>query len=206
MASAATTAAPELWLASASQARAELLRRAGIEARIEPAHVDENEVKSSLRAQGAGAARVAETLAELKAARVSRRHAGALVVGADQMLECDGAWYDKPRSLDEARVHLRALRGKPHELLSAVCVVRDGARLWHHGERARLWMREFSEDFLDDYLKEIGGDALGLVGVYRLEGPGVRLFQRIEGDFFGILGLPLLPLLDFLRGRGAVRA
>ena len=193
-----------LFLASASPSRAALLRDARIDARIEAAGIDESEVKVSLRAQGADAAQVAETLAELKAMRVSRRHAGALVVGADQMLACGGVWYDKPKDMAEARRHLVALRGKPHDLVSAVCVVRDGTRLWHHGERARLWMRDFSEDFIDAYLKTVGNDALGLVGAYRLEGPGVQLFAKIDGDFFGILGLPLLPLLDFLRGRGAV--
>lgn len=194
-----------LFLASASPARAALLRQAGVEAQIEAAGVDEGGVKASLRAQGADAAKAAETLAELKAMRVSRRHAGALVVGADQMLVCGDVWYDKPKDMDEARRHLGALRGKSHDLVSAVCVVRDGTRLWHHGERARLWMREFSDGFIDAYLKAIGRDALGLVGAYRLEGLGVQLFARIDGDFFGILGLPLLPLLDFLRGRGVVR-
>ena len=201
----ATAGAAVLWLASASRTRAEVLRRAGVPAHTEPAQIDEAEIKSSLRSGGANAARAAETLAELKAARVSRRHAGALVVGADQMLECDGVWYDKPRDMDEARAQLRALRGKRHDLHSAVCVMRDGAQLWRHGERTRLWMRDFSEDFLDDYLKSAGAEALDVVGCYRLEGPGVQLFARIDGDFFAILGLPLLPLLDFLRGQGAVR-
>ncbi len=198
-------AAPELWLASASPSRAALLRQAGIEARIEPADVDEADVKKSLHAQGAEAAHAAETLAELKATRVSRRHAGALVVGADQILACGEVWYDKPTDMDDARRQLRALSGKRHALMSAVCVARDGAKLWHHTERARMWMREFGEDFIDVYLNAVGADVLGLVGAYRLEGPGVQLFARVEGDFFGILGLPLLPLLDFLRGHGVVR-
>lgn len=195
-----------LLLASASPSRAALLRNAGIDARIEPAGIDESEIKASLRAQGADAAHVAETLAELKATRVSRRHAGALVVGADQMLACGDVWYDKPADLAEARRHLAALRGKQHDLLSAVCVVRDGARIWHHAEQAQMRMRNFSDGFLDRYLQTVGNDALGLVGAYRLEGPGIQLFAQINGDFFGIIGLPLLPLLDFLRGHGAVQA
>jgi len=205
MIAAVSPAPPRLWLASASPARAALLGNAGIEARTEAAGVDEGEIKAALRAQGGGAAEAAETLAELKAMRVSRRHPGALVVGADQMLACEGAWYDKPVDLGDARRQLRALRGKCHELVTAVCVVRDGTRLWHHVERARLWMRDFSEEFLDGYLKAEGGEAPELVGAYRLEGRGAQLFARVEGDFFGILGLPLLPLLDFLRGQGLAR-
>lgn len=201
---AAPPAPPVLWLASASPARAALLRNAGIDARIEPAGIDEDEVKAALRAQGASAAEAAQTLAELKAMQVSRRHAGALVVGADQMLTCEDAWYDKPADLTDARRQLRALRGKRHELLSAACAVRDGTRLWHHVELARLWMRDFSEEFLDAYLKA-EDDAPNLVGAYRIEGRGVQLFARVEGDYFGILGLPLLPLLDFLRGQGQAR-
>ncbi|MGQ0676951.1 MAG: Maf family protein [Rhodospirillales bacterium] len=204
-AASAIPAGPELWLASASKARAALLRQAGIEPRIEPAGIDEGEIKASLRARGADAAQAVEALAELKATRVSRRHAGALVLGADQMLACEGQWSDKPRDMDDARRQLAALRGRRHELFSAACVVRDGARLWHHGESAGLSMRRFSDDFLDAYLKAVGADALNLVGAYALEGPGVQLFARVEGDFFGILGLPLLPLLDFLRSHGVAR-
>jgi septum formation protein len=204
MSRASPPAAPELWLASASPARAALLGNAGIGARVEPAGIDEGEAKAALRAQAAGAAEAAETLAELKALRVSRRHAGALVIGADQILVCADAWYDKPADLADARRLLRALRGKRHELVSAVCVARDGARLWHHVEQARLWMRDFSDEFLEAYLAA-EGEAPHWTGPYRLEGRGVQLFARIEGDFFGILGLPLLPLLDFLRGQGAAR-
>lgn len=193
-----------LYLASASTARAELLRRAGVAADIEPAQVDEAEVKAAMRAEGASAAMVAEALAELKASRVARRHPGALVIGADQMLACEGQWFDKPAGREQARRHLQALRGRAHELTSAICVVSDGRRLWHHREQASMWMRDFSDAFLDRYLAETGPETLESVGAYRLEGPGVQLFRHIDGDFFAILGLPLLPLLDFLRGHGVV--
>jgi septum formation protein len=120
------------------------------------------------------------------------------------MLVCDGAWFDKPADAQEARGQLLALRGRRHELVSAVCVMRDGETLWHRVERPALTMRAFSEAFLDDYLARAGSDVLGSVGAYRLEKIGIQLFQRIEGDYFAILGLPLLPLLEFLREHGVI--
>jgi len=194
-----------LWLASASTARAALLRDAGVAVEIEPARIDEGEVKASMRAEKATAEMVAETLAEMKASRVARRHPGALVIGADQMLVCEERWYDKPESVDEARKHLQALRGKQHALVSALCVVRNDTRIWHHREYARLTMRPFSDAFLDDYLAMSGPEVLESVGAYRLEGLGIQLFSKIEGEYTTILGLPLLPLLDFLRGHGVVK-
>lgn len=196
---------PPLVLASASAVRARLLADAGLAVTRDAAAVDEADVKASLKAEGVGAAEVAEALAELKAVKVSRRHAGALVIGCDQMLECDGAWFDKPDTIAAARVQLLALAGRPHRLLTAAVVVRDGARLWHHGTRATLTMRRFSEEFLDAYLAAVGGAALASVGAYQLEGPGAQLFARIDGDYFSILGLPLLPLLDFLRQHRVVQ-
>ncbi len=196
--------APRLVLASASPSRAAVMRHAGIAAEIDPARVDEDEIKVSLKAEGADAAAVAETLAELKAHTVSRRHPGALVIGADQMLDCEGAWFDKPADLDQAAGHLRALSGRPHVLISCVCVVADGSRLWHHLARARLTMRPLSEAFIADYLAAVGPAALSSVGAYQLEGLGAQLFSKVEGDYFTILGLPLLPLMDFLRNHGAL--
>jgi septum formation protein len=201
--------APPLVLASASAARRKLLTDAGLELEAMPAAVDEAEVKAALKAEGASAIQVAETLAELKARRVSERlmdgrGQGPFVVGADQMLDCEGRWHDKPDSPDAARAQLLALSGKAHTLETAVCVVRDGGRIWHHNARARLTVRPLSEGFVDRYLETVGVDALTTVGAYRLEGPGVQLFSRIEGDFFTILGLPLLPLLDLLRANGIV--
>lgn len=198
-------AAPAVMLASSSAARAALLRSAGVPVAIEVSGVDEADVKSGLRAEGADAAAVAETLAELKAQRVSRRHAGKLVVGADQVLSCEGRLYDKPGSAAEARDQLLSLRGRRHELSSAVALVRDGQRLWHHIGRATLTMRTFSEAFLDDYLRAVGDEVCGSVGGYQLEGLGAQLFSEVDGDYFTILGLPLLPLLDILREQGALQ-
>ena len=200
----AAAAAPRVVLASASRSRRMLLRNAGIDARHDVPAVDEDEVKRALRAEQASAAQVAEALAELKALRVSARAPGALVIGADQTLDCGGQAFDKPSDLAHAGAHLRALRGKSHVLNSAVCVVRDGARLWHHVGRARLTMWNFDDAFIDRYLAAVGDQALNSVGAYALEGLGAQLFSRIEGDYFTILGLPLLPLLDFLRNHGAV--
>jgi len=193
-------------LASASAIRATLLRQAGIPVEIAPAHIDESALKHAMRAERASAADCAAALAALKAQRVSSRHAGALVIGADQMLECDDVWFDKPADRAQAAATLRALRGKTHELLAAVTVMRDGAQLWQHVGHARLTMRSFSDDFVEAYLDALGAAALQSVGAYQLEGLGVQLFSHIDGDHFTILGLPLLPLLDFLRQHGVVPA
>jgi septum formation protein len=198
-------AAP-IMLASASAARATLLQAAGVRVRREPARIDEAELKATFRREGLDPAACATALAQAKATNVSRRHEGALVIGADQMLVCGERCFDKPSSSAEARSHLLALRGREHELVTAACVLANGAVLWQHVDRPRLAMRLFSDAFLDGYLKEAGDEVLGSVGAYRLEGLGAQLFVRVDGDFFSILGLPLLPLLDFLRSRGVVPA
>jgi septum formation protein len=194
----------DLILASGSAIRAEILRRAGVAFTVETAAVDEAEIKASFRAERRPAVECAIALAEAKAGRVSRRRTGALVIGADQMLVCDGIWHDKPADRAAAREQLLSLRGKRHELVSATCVLRDGERLWHVVERPSLTMRHFSDSFLDAYLETAGDAVLSSVGAYQIEGLGVQLFERIEGDFFAILGLPLLPLLGFLRLHGVV--
>lgn len=197
--------APKLVLASGSRTRAAMLEQAGVSAVLDRPLVDEDEVKAAGRAEGVSADIVAEALAELKAQRITRRHPGALVVGADQMLECEGRWFDKPADRAAARAQLLDLRGKTHRLVSCAVVVRDGERMWHRIDSARLTMRNFSEAFLDEYLDRVGDDVLHSVGAYQLEGLGAQLFHRVEGDFFTILGLPLLPLLGFLRVHGVGR-
>jgi len=192
----------ELILASASPTRAWLLTTAGVEVRVEPAAMDEEAVKQTFRAKGRAAVECALALAEAKACRIADRHDGAFVIGADQILVCDGLWFDKPSDLGAARAQLKALRGRTHELATAVCVVQNGTRIWHTVKRPHLLMREFSDLFLDDYLAVEGTAVLGTVGAYRLEGRGVQLFERVEGDHFAILGLPLLELLGFLRECG----
>lgn len=192
------TALP-LILASASTARAEMLRAAGVAIEIVPARVDEAELKLSLQQQKADVETAAIALAELKALQVSRGKPGRLVLGADQMLDCDGAWFDKPESRAAARNQLLTLRDKTHRLTSAAVLARDGQRIWHHAAAATLTMRAFTESFLELYLGQAGDAVLTSVGAYQLEGLGAQMFKRIDGDFFTILGLPLLPVLDILR-------
>lgn len=191
-------------LASASQARKAMLASAGISFSVERPTVDESLIKQRLKSNGADAAAVAQALALEKALDVSRRHRQALAIGSDQMLVCDGRWFDKPNDRSEAKAQLKALRGRRHELISAVAVVSNEKCLWHHVERAELSMRAFSDAFLDEYLDRVGGDALQSVGAYQIEGLGAQLFETIRGDHFTIMGMPLLPLLDFLRSRDAV--
>lgn len=198
-----------LILASGSATRARMLRDAGIAIEIVRPAVDEEEVKASHRAAGTAVEDVALALAELKAASVARRLAaqsGSYVLGSDQMLDCDGVWFDKPADRAAARAQLLALRGKTHRLVSAAVLLKDGQRIWHHVDEARLTLRDFSEAFLADYLDRAGADVLGSVGAYQLEGLGAQLFARVRGDFFTILGLPLLPVLAILREHGMVPA
>ena len=193
-----------LVLASASAIRAALLTRAGLDVVRDPAGIDEAAVKAVYPRDAGAAVECAAELAETKATYVSRRHGDALVIGADQILTCEKVWYDKPRDRAEARAQLEALSGKTHELVTAVAVMQKGAVLWHTVQRPRLTLRPLGAAFLDAYLAEAGDEVLSSVGAYQLEGRGVQLFHRIEGDFFAILGLPLLPLLDFLRGWGVL--
>ncbi len=193
---------PALILASASASRRQLLSNAGLVFDIEPSGVDEDEVKLSLLGERASPQDVAETLAELKAKRVSARHPAAMVIGADSTLACNGRQFDKPPTLAAARQQLLALAGQTHELCSSVVVARAGVRLWHCNEHARLTMRPFTDSFVDAYLARAGEQVTTSVGAYQLEGLGAHLFSRVDGDYFTILGLPLLPLLSFLADHG----
>jgi len=190
-------------LASKSATRRAVLDGAGVAYEAAGSGVDEDAAKAELLAAGATPREVAEALAERKALAVSAGRP-ELVVGADQTLEFEGRLYDKAETVAAARGRLRALRGKPHWLHSAVVVAQDGRPVWRETQSATLTMRDFSDAFLEAYLADEGEAALGSVGCYRLEGPGVQLFSRIEGDYFTILGLPLIGLLDLLRARGVL--
>ncbi|MEO1249300.1 MAG: Maf family protein [Pseudomonadota bacterium] len=193
-------------LASGSSSRLAILRGAGLDVHVDKPGVDETLVKQSLRADGAQAHDVAEALAEMKAVRISTRQPDAHVIGADQMLVCGDVWFDKPPDRDHLRAQLQALRGKSHQLISSVVIAMNGARIWHHTDRATLTMRDFSESFLEAYMDTVGDKALESVGGYQIEGPGAQLFSQVIGDQFTIMGLPLLPVLDFLRTREVLSA
>ncbi|GAB5468796.1 MAG: Maf family protein [Rhodospirillales bacterium] len=193
-----------LVLASGSATRRSLLEAAGVEFLVKPPGVDEEAVKQSLQAEGADAMDAAEALAEVKARQISQSHAGALVIGADQMLDCEGRWFDKPADVAGVGDHLRALRGRRHRLSTAAVICLDGQRIWHQRSEAWLTMRKLSDAFIADYVLRFGEGARSSVGAYRLEREGVQLFTQVSGDHFVILGLPLLPLLGFLRARGVL--
>lgn len=182
-----------------------MLANAGLVFSVEPSAVDEDPIKAAMAGEGAAVDQVAGRLAREKALDVATRSPGDLVIGADQMLECDGRWLDKPADRQQALDHLRSLRGRTHHLVTSAVVVRDGDVLWQHGERADMSMRDASDAFLDAYLTQIGEDAYRSVGAYQLEGRGAQLFERVTGDFFVVLGLPLLPLLEFLRAEGVLQ-
>ncbi len=192
----------EVVLASTSASRRSLLQAAGVTFTARSPGVDETAAKAALLGEGLGPRDLADALAELKAVRV--RAAGALVIGADQTLDLDGELIDKAESLHEARERLLRLRGRPHKLHSGVVVARDGQPIWREVSTATLCMRPFSDAFLEDYLAREGDALLGSVGCYRLEEIGVQLFSRIDGDYFTILGLPMLGLLDLLRRQGVL--
>jgi septum formation protein len=193
-----------LILASASAGRAEILRRAGIVFRQQRADIDERalEDEAAQREAGIDAGRLALLLAAAKAEHVSRSEPEALVIGADQVMECGGALLHKPASIEAARHQLAQLRGKTHSLNAGICIALGGETVWRHLDRAHLIMRRFSDAFLDEYCRGEGETLLKSVGAYRIEGPGIQLFAKVEGDYFSIIGLPLLPLLGYLRHIG----
>jgi septum formation protein len=197
--------APPLILASASKIRRTVLENAGLAFTVAAASVDEDEIKRAMQASGSSAELTAEALAETKANRVSARHDGALVLGCDQMLDLDGTWFDKPADRAHAFAHLKAFSNKTHRLVCGAVVSRNGSRIWSHVSVARLTVRPLSDAFINDYLDTVGPSVFASVGAYQLEGIGAQLFTRIEGDYFTVLGLPLLPILGFLRGHGVVR-
>jgi septum formation protein len=198
-----------LWLASAplvlasrSSVRRMLLETAGIRIEVCPADIDERSLETKAPFQAPVA--VAALLAREKAVAIERVKPGRLILGADQILSLDGKRFAKPADRSAARGQLRALSGRTHELYSAIAFVQDGIVLQEHVGVARLTMRAFSDQFLDAYLDEVGSAALASVGAYQLEGRGIQLFERVDGDYFTVLGLPLLPVLEFLRRRGCL--
>lgn len=193
-------------LASQSRSRAAILSGAGVSFEAVSSGVDEDAAKAGRLAAGEGPCKIALALAEAKAVAVSALRPGAVVIGADQTLDLAGALRDKAVDLADARRRLEELKGRAHRLHAALAIAEDGAVVWRTVESPSLTMRDFSGRFLEDYLARNGADLLGSVGCYQLEGEGAQLFERIEGDYFAILGLPLLPLLAELRARGALAA
>jgi septum formation protein len=193
-----------LILASGSRTRAKLLADAGLAFEVMPAGVDEDAVKEAMLADKAGPRAIAEFLAELKSTRVSGARSDALVIGADQVLVFEGRLISKSPDLAAARALLQELSGKTHELVSALTLARDGTTIWHHTEVSRLTLRKLSDAFIDDYLQTGGEELLHSVGCFQLERRGIQLFSRVAGDYFAILGVPLVPLLNQLRELGAL--
>lgn len=196
---------PHLTLASASAARAAILNAAGLRVLQVPARVDEEAIRASLLAEQAKPHDIADALAEYKALKVAAKSDG-LVLGADQVLSCQDRLISKASSKDELATQLRFLRDRQHSLHSAAVLYERGKPIWRHVAEAKLTMRNFSDSFLDGYLSRNWPDVSGCVGGYKIEGEGVRLFSRIDGDHFTILGLPLLPLLGYLAIRGIIDA
>ena len=191
-----------LILASASKVRAQMLSNAGLSFSVEVSSVDEDTIKNA--AGDKSVEHIAEELAITKAQKVSANRSDALVIGADQILECEGKLFDKPEERASGFTHLQSLSGKLHRLITAAVVVQDGQVLWQATDDVRLTMRDLSDDFIEQYLDQAGEDVLASVGAYRLEDIGAQLFRHVEGDFFTVLGLPLLPLLGFLRQQGVI--
>lgn len=196
--------APNLILASASPFRLKMLRDAGLDVAAVRSEIDERAVEAAVAGSGLTPGDLALVLAEAKATEVSEREPGSWVVGADQVLSLEGQVLHKPADMEEARRRLLALSGRTHQLHSAVVLARDGAPVWRHVEVANLTMRPLDPGFIGRHLARVGERALSSVGAYQIEGEGIQLFERIDGDHFTIVGLPLLPLLDALRAEGAI--
>ena len=181
-----------------------MLKNAGLDVEAVPAKVDERALEAPLQGSGVSPEDVAAILAEAKAVEVSERRPGALVLGCDQTLSLGDEVFHKPADMEGARRHLLALSGRTHQLNSAAVLVRDGAVLWRHVGIANLTMRNLTPAFIGRHLARVGQKALASVGAYQIEGEGIQLFEKVEGDHFTIVGLPLLPLLSELRNLGAI--
>ena len=190
-------------LASGSAIRRQIMTDAGLSFEVITKPVDEGAIKDSMLAEGAKLPDIADALAQAKAMGVSKVESG-LVIGADQIMVMDNQLYDKPPTMEAARERLISMRGKTHYLMGAIVICENGVPVWRHMAKTKLMMRDFSDDFLEDYLRVEGEQILSSVGAYRFEGRGGQLFTDVEGDFFSILGLSLLPLLEYLRIRDAI--
>ncbi|MBY8829101.1 Maf family protein [Hephaestia mangrovi] len=194
-----------LILASQSASRRAMLDAAGVPHDAIPAHVDEEATKIALRDEGAPPRALADALAELKAVKVSQARPGALVLGSDSLVAFeDGTTLDKPESREAAAAHLRMMSGRRHDLVSAAVIAENGRPVWRVVDRAKMFVRPLSDGFIEQYLDMEWPAIAGCVGCYRIEGPGAQLFSRIEGSQFTVLGMPLLPVLDYLRTRGVL--
>ncbi len=193
-----------LLLASQSAIRLTLLRNAGLTVQAHPARIDEDALRAALQAEAATPRDIADALAEAKALKLAQRHPDALVLGCDQVLALGSRIFAKPQSRDEARAQLDALSGHTHQLLSALVLYDKGEPIWRHVGVARLTMRQASPDYLECYLDRTWPEVSHSVGGYQLESEGIRLFSEVEGDYFTILGLPLLPFLNYLSLRGFI--
>lgn len=194
---------PKIILASASQIRAEILANAGIPFSINPTNVDEDRIKENCLQEKCNTSLLVERLALAKANALKVPH-NDIIIGADQVLEFEGKVFDKPKSTKEAQSRLLELRGHEHRLIGAVCIIQDGEKPWCYISTTKLRMRNFSDEFLKGYIEEEGEALTTCVGAYKFEGRGALLFDKVDGDFFSILGLSLLPLLSELRRRGAL--
>ena len=191
-------------LASGSAIRTQLLRQAAVDHTVEVPRIDEAMIKESLVSEAVSPRDIADTLAEMKARKISEKHARALVLGADQVLEHRGTLLSKPADPADAVDQLRSLRGDRHSLLSAAVICEDGKPIWRHVGQVRLRMRDASDAYIDDYVSRNWGSIRHAVGSYKLEEEGVRLFSHIDGDYFNVLGMPLLELLNYLTLRGEI--
>lgn len=196
--------AVHLVLASGSEIRAELLRRAHVDVELLPARVDETALKDALQAEGAAPRNIADALAEAKARKVSGKRPGAWVIGCDQVLDHKGRMLSKPQSREDAREQLAALQASRHSLHSAAVIVENGQPIWRHVGTVRMHMRPLSDAYRADYIDRNWPDIRHSVGAYKLEDEGSRLFSAIEGSYFDVLGLPLIPLFDYLIFRGVI--
>ncbi|MEM9127959.1 MAG: Maf family nucleotide pyrophosphatase [Pseudomonadota bacterium] len=191
-------------LASGSSIRAQLLRNAGVPFSVQVARVDEDAIKSALLAEDASPRDIADALAEMKARKISDKVPGALVLGCDQVLDFEGRLLSKPETPEDAMSQLKVMRGKRHMLLSAAVIYQDGEPVWRHVGQVRLRMRASSDAYLRDYVTRNWTSICGAVGAYKLEEEGVRLFTTIDGDYFNVLGMPLLELLNYLAVKGMI--